>query len=80
MFAATAVTIISGAVAERMKFNGYIFVAIIVTSFIYPLFGHWAWHDEGWLKNLGFTDFAGSTVVSLCRSMDRTGGSCDTGS
>ena len=63
MFAATAVTIISGAVAERMKFNGYIFVAIIVTSFIYPLFGHWAWHDEGWLKELGFTDFAGSTVV-----------------
>ena len=63
MFAATAVTIISGAVAERIKFNGYIFVAIIVTAFIYPLFGHWAWHDNGWLKTLGFTDFAGSTVV-----------------
>jgi len=63
MFAATAVTIISGAVAERMKFNGYIVVAIIVTSFIYPLYGHWAWADDGWLKQLGFTDFAGSTVV-----------------
>jgi ammonium transporter, Amt family len=63
MFAATAVTIISGAVAERMKFNGYIVVAIIVTGFIYPIFGHWAWNDNGWLKQLGFTDFAGSTVV-----------------
>jgi Amt family ammonium transporter len=63
MFAATAVTIISGAVAERIKFNGYIVVAIIVTSFIYPLYGHWAWAEHGWLKELGFTDFAGSTVV-----------------
>jgi len=63
MFAATAVTIISGAVAERIKFNGYIVVAIIVTSFIYPLYGHWAWAENGWLKELGFTDFAGSTVV-----------------
>ncbi|MGB5866875.1 MAG: ammonium transporter, partial [Arcobacteraceae bacterium] len=63
MFAATAVTIISGAVAERIKFNGYIVVAIVVTSFIYPLYGHWAWAENGWLKELGFTDFAGSTVV-----------------
>ncbi len=63
MFAATAVTIISGAVAERMKFNGYILVAIIVTGVIYPIYGHWAWNDDGWLKQLGFTDFAGSTVV-----------------
>jgi len=63
MFAATAVTIISGAVAERMKFNGYIIVAILVTGCIYPIFGHWAWNDNGWLKQLGFTDFAGSTVV-----------------
>jgi Amt family ammonium transporter len=63
MFAATAVTIVSGAVAERIKFNGYLLVAIIVTSFIYPIFGHWAWDSEGWLYQLGFTDFAGSTVV-----------------
>ena len=63
MFAATAITIVSGAVAERMKFDGYIVVTIIVTSLIYPIFGHWAWGDGGWLKNLGFTDFAGSTVV-----------------
>lgn len=63
MFAATAVTIVSGAVAERMKFNGYVIVAIIVIALIYPIFGHWAWADGGWLKALGFIDFAGSTVV-----------------
>ena len=63
MFAATAVTIVSGAVAERIKFNAYIVVSIVVTSLIYPVFGHWAWSNEGWLKALGFKDFAGSTVV-----------------
>jgi Amt family ammonium transporter len=63
MFAATAITIVSGAVAERIKFNGYIVVAIIVSAVIYPIFGHWAWSENGWLKNLGFIDFAGSTVV-----------------
>lgn len=63
MFATTAATIISGAVAERMKFNAYIIVTIIVTAVIYPIFGHWAWSENGWLKQLGFMDFAGSTVV-----------------
>ena len=63
MFAATAITIISGAVAERIKFNGYIVVAILVTAFIYPIVGHWAWNENGWLAKLGFVDFAGSTVV-----------------
>ena len=63
MFATTAATIISGAVAERIKFNAYIIVTIVVTAFIYPLFGHWAWGENGWLKELGFRDFAGSTVV-----------------
>ncbi len=63
MFATTAATIVSGAVAERMKFNGYVISAILVTSFIYPIFGHWAWGDGGWLKEMGFVDFAGSTVV-----------------
>lgn len=63
MFAATAITIISGAVAERIKFNGYIVVAIIVSAIIYPVFGHWAWNENGWLNDLGFIDFAGSTVV-----------------
>ncbi|MGB5709660.1 MAG: ammonium transporter, partial [Waterburya sp.] len=59
----TATTIISGAVAERLKFNAYIIIAILVSGVIYPLFGHWAWNDAGWLKQLGFVDFAGSTVV-----------------
>lgn len=63
MFATTAATIVSGAVAERMKFNGYVLSAIFVTAFIYPIFGHWAWGDGGWLKMMGFVDFAGSTVV-----------------
>nr|WP_321470342.1 hypothetical protein [Halarcobacter sp.] len=63
MFAATAITIISGAVAERIKFNGYIVVAVLVTAFIYPIVGHWAWNENGWLAQLGFVDFAGSTVV-----------------
>lgn len=63
MFAATSITIISGAVAERIKFNGYVVVAIIVTALIYPIFGHWAWNENGWLNQLGFVDFAGSTVV-----------------
>jgi Amt family ammonium transporter len=63
MFAATAITIVSGAVAERIKFNGYIVVAIIVSSLIYPIFGHWSWNENGWLYKLGFIDFAGSTVV-----------------
>lgn len=63
MFAATSITIVSGAVAERMKFNGYVILCIAVISLIYPLFGHWAWGEHGWLKTLGFIDFAGSTVV-----------------
>ena len=53
MFAATSITIVSGAVAERIKFNGYIVVAIIVSTIIYPIFGHWAWSENGWLKTLG---------------------------
>ena len=63
MFCGTATTIISGAVAERIKFSAYIIIAILVSGIIYPLFGHWAWNDGGWLKQLGFVDFAGSTVV-----------------
>ncbi len=63
MFATTAATIVSGAVAERMKFNSYVLTAIVVTAVIYPIFGHWAWGDGGWLKAMGFVDFAGSTVV-----------------
>ncbi|MDQ8203573.1 ammonium transporter [Pelagicoccus sp. SDUM812003] len=68
MFCGTAVTIVSGAVAERMSFKGYLLVSLFVSALIYPLFGHWAWGgllggDPGWLAELGFIDFAGSTVV-----------------
>jgi len=84
MFVATAATIISGAVAERMKFVGYLIITVLATGIIYPLVGHWAWSSSylnnmdatrqllavtgqvkttGWLTDLGFVDFAGSTIV-----------------
>lgn len=63
MFASTAATIISGAVAERMHYNAYLIGSIIVTGLIYPVYGHWVWNANGWLKQLGFIDFAGSSVV-----------------
>ncbi len=67
MFAATATTIVSGAAAERMRYSGYLIGACLISGLIYPIFGSWAWgsHGEGtgWLKAMGFVDFAGSTVV-----------------
>ena len=72
VFAATAATIVSGAMAERTKFVGYLAYSAVITMLIYPIFGHWAWGnlligengDSGaWLANMGFIDFAGSTVV-----------------
>ncbi len=69
VFAATAATIVSGAMAERTKFNSYLVASFLLTAFVYPLFGHWTWgslfspESAGWLGNLGFIDFAGSTVV-----------------
>jgi ammonium transporter, Amt family len=67
MFAATAVTIASGAMAERTRFEGYLAGAIGITLVIYPVFGSWVWGGmfggSGWLASLGFIDFAGSTVV-----------------
>ncbi len=62
VFAATAATIVSGAVAERMKFSAYILSTILMTALIYPIVGHWVW-GGGFLEELGFMDFAGSTVV-----------------
>jgi Amt family ammonium transporter len=62
MFCATAATIVSGAVAERTKFHAYLFYAVLVSAIIYPISGHWTW-GGGWLADLGFHDFAGSTVV-----------------
>ena len=63
MFAATAATIASGAMAERTRYAGYLCGAVFITGVIYPLFGNWAWNDNGWLAQMGFIDFAGSTVV-----------------
>ena len=67
MFAATAATIVSGAVSERMRFGPYVIGSIGITALIYPVFGSWVWGSfysgSGWLADLGFIDFAGSTVV-----------------
>lgn len=62
VFAGTAATIVSGAVAERIKFISFILFSFILVAIIYPIGGHWAW-GGGWLAKMGFLDFAGSTVV-----------------
>ncbi|VAX27129.1 Ammonium transporter, partial [hydrothermal vent metagenome] len=67
VFAATAATIVSGAMAERTKFVAYLAYSVVISGLIYPVFGSWAWGSlykgNGWLEGLGFIDFAGSTVV-----------------
>ncbi|MCS6960552.1 MAG: ammonium transporter [Pseudanabaenaceae cyanobacterium SKYGB_i_bin29] len=69
MFCGTATTIVSGAVAERLKFLAYLIISSLCSGLVYPLYGHWVWNgvDQGqalgWLGKLGFIDFAGSTVV-----------------
>lgn len=62
VFAATAATIVSGAMAERTEFKSYLIFSIVITVFIYPISGHWTW-GGGWLSQLGFHDFAGSSIV-----------------
>ncbi|CAM9187200.1 unnamed protein product, partial [Discosporangium mesarthrocarpum] len=79
-FAATSVTIVSGAIAERVKIVGYVIYAIVLTSFIYPVVVHWTWHEDGWaspyrsggeegqlplFSGCGAADFAGSGVVHM---------------
>ncbi|WP_198245499.1 ammonium transporter [methane-oxidizing endosymbiont of Gigantopelta aegis] len=69
MFCGTAITIVSGAVAERMRFMAYLLIALMMSAILYPVVGHWAWAGSqqnekwGWLGQLGFIDFAGSTIV-----------------
>ena len=62
VFCATAATIVSGSMAERTKFSSYCIYSVVISAVIYPVVGHWIW-GGGWLQNLGFHDFAGSTVV-----------------
>lgn len=70
VFCGTATTILSGAVAERMRFSGYVAAALLTAGVIYPFYGHWAWGGvldpdgpQGWLAERGFIDFAGASVV-----------------
>jgi Amt family ammonium transporter len=65
VFVATAMSIVSGAVAERMKLWSFLLFAVVMTGFIYPVQGYWKW-GGGFLDALGFNDFAGSGVVHLC--------------
>ncbi len=62
VFAATAATIVSGAMAERTQFKSYLIYSVFITGIIYPIVGHWIW-GGGWLSDFGMSDFAGSTVV-----------------
>lgn len=63
VFAATAATIVSGAIAERTKISSYMAYSFLVTAVLYPIYGHWVWSENGWLATLGAHDFAGSGVV-----------------
>ena len=65
VFAATAATIVSGAVAERTKFSAYLLFQPFICGVIYPIVTHWVWSGQGWLGDLGFFDFAGSGVVHM---------------
>ncbi len=64
VFCATAATIVSGAMAERTKFSSYCIYSMVISAIIYPVSGHWIW-GGGWLADLGFHDFAGSTAVHM---------------
>ncbi|MFI3167659.1 MAG: ammonium transporter [Bacillota bacterium] len=64
VFCATAATIVSGAMAERTKFSSYLIYSLMISLVVYPISGHWIW-GGGWLSELGFHDFAGSTCVHM---------------
>ena len=63
VFCATAATIVSGAIAGRTKYTTYVLFTIFLTAIVYPISGGWQWNGDGWLANLGFIDFAGSSIV-----------------
>ena len=63
VFCATAATIVSGAIAGRTKYTTYIIFSVILTAIIYPIAGGWQWNGDGWLAQMGFIDFAGSSIV-----------------
>jgi Amt family ammonium transporter len=65
VFVATAMSIVSGAVAERMKLWAFLAFSVVMTAFIYPIQGHWSW-GHGFLDGLGYSDYAGSGIVHLC--------------
>jgi Amt family ammonium transporter len=65
VFAATAATIVSGAMAERTKFSAYCIYSAIISLVIYPISAGWVWNSEGWLYKLGFVDFAGSSAIHM---------------
>ena len=67
VFCATAATIVSGSMAERTKFSAYCIYSMVISAVIYPISGHWIW-GGGWLQQLGFHDFAGSTACLLYTS------------
>jgi ammonium transporter, Amt family len=62
-FAVACISIVSGAVAERMNFKAYVLTAALICIIIYPLSGHWIWNSDGWLAKLGMKDFAGSAAI-----------------
>jgi len=62
VFVATAASVVSGALAERVRFWSFAAFVVVLTGFVYPIIGHWTW-GGGWLSALGFNDFAGSTIV-----------------
>ena len=86
MFCGTVATIISGVVAERIRFAGYLLATIALAGVIYPVVGHWTWGSaesgaaSGWLTRRGFIDFAGTTVVDSVDGNVTVESECDKGS
>ena len=65
VFCATAATIVSGAMAERTKFSSYLIYTAVITAVVYPIQAGWVWNESGWLAQMGYTDFAGSSAIHM---------------